>query len=138
MTDLAAAMGLAGLEDLPAILQKRRAIFRRYVELLEGHPRVVVVGASRFLEEPNDHAAWLVTVIVDSGLHKLRAKLREAGIESNPVHYRNDRYSVFSGQAEGDVPGMDEIDGRYLCLPIHMSMGIEDAERVCSTIWGGW
>lgn len=138
MTDLAAAMGLAGLEDLKVILQTRRAIFRRYVELLAGHPRLFVVGADRFLEQPDNHAAWLVTIIVDSGLRELRAKLREAGIESNPVHYRNDRYSVFGGQADGAVPGMDEIDGRYLCLPIHMSMSADDVERVCSVIVGGW
>jgi hypothetical protein len=31
-----------------------------------------------------------------------------------------------------------EIDGKYLVLPLHMGMDLEDVERVCEVIKGGW
>lgn len=138
LTDIAASMGLVGLENLDHVLHKRRQLFGLYVDLLQDFPRVEVVGAKSFLENPEDHAAWLVTVIVDRDLDSLRQKLRDNLIESNPVHYRNDRYSVFGSSASGDAPVMDSIEGRYLCLPIHMSMELEDVRRVCALIKEGW
>jgi dTDP-4-amino-4,6-dideoxygalactose transaminase len=138
MTDLAASLGLAGLEDLFMILEKRRRLFQKYVVELAEQPRVQVVGAEAFMRNPESHAAWLMTILVDGSLDALRAKLRESGIESNPVHYRNDRYSVFRNLAEGQTPQMDKIDGRYLCLPLHMEMDEDDVIRVSRLICEGW
>jgi len=129
MTDIAAAMGLAGLAALPASLAHRRRVFSAYAERLRGVAGLRVVGDAL---SDREHAAWLFTILVDDAV-SLRAKLGEQGIESSPVHYRNDRYDVFAA-SRSSFPNMDAIDGRYLCLPLHSRVTLDDVERICDVI----
>lgn len=136
MTDMAASMGRAALSEWPATLAYRRGLLARYEANLAGIDgiRLLVPGAA----EDVVHAAWLATVVVDDGCDRLRARLRNAAIEANPVHFRNDRYTMFKGVAEGACPAMDSIDGRYLCLPLHMGVSPADVDRASEVIASGW
>jgi dTDP-4-amino-4,6-dideoxygalactose transaminase len=64
---------------------------------------------------------------------EIQKLLFENNVESNQVHYRNDRYSIFS-QSKGTFPAMDLIEDGYLVLPLHTRMSIEDVDRVCEII----
>lgn len=130
MTDIAAAMGIAGLDALPSQLAHRRALREVYLEKLVGVDGITVIDS-----DP-ESACWLMTVAVDRR-DDFRRWLKAHGIESDQVHYRNDRYSIFK-EFGGEFPSMDAIDERYLVLPLHMGMTIDDAERVCSVIRRGW
>ncbi len=134
MTDIAAAMGLAGLDTLPQTLGLRRELFARYVQGLQGIDGIRVLGTDY---DDRENAAWLCTVLVDRR-RDLERKLREHSIESGQVHFRNDRYSVFAEFRSDDVPNMDAMEDRYLVLPLHTHMTIEDVDRVCATIRSGW
>jgi len=109
MTDIGAAIGLAGLEEFPATLKHRQDLFRRYVAGLQGNPNVRIAMDN---DSRKVHAAWLFTIFVERRLD-LQKKLRDAGIESGQTHYRNDRYSVFNenwalpphGQRRRPLPG---------------------------------
>jgi len=59
------------------------------------------------------------------------------GIESNQVHYRNDKYSIFASQKQ-ELRNMNLMEDQYSCLPIHTKMTIEDVIRVCKVINEGW
>lgn len=135
MTDIAASIGLAGLEELDHVLDHRRRLFRCYIEQLQGVPGIEVLGSGY---RDREHAAWLCTVAVERRadlVHKLRA----ARIESGLVHFRNDRYSIFTEFREpGAYPNMDYLDGRYLVLPLHLKMGEAQVARVCEVIRAGW
>ena len=134
MTDIAASMGIESLKVLPEQLEHRKFLLNIYGNLLDGFDGV------RILDYPYDTwwrgAHWLCTVAVERR-DDLKRKLAEHGIESGQVHYRNDRYSIFKG-SRGNFPNMDAIDGKYLVLPLHMGMDLEDVERVCEVIKGGW
>jgi dTDP-4-amino-4,6-dideoxygalactose transaminase len=130
MTDIAAAMGLAGLAALPSSLAHRRKLYAAYAERLRGVASLQVVGDA--LPADREHAACLFTILVDDAA-SLRAKLCEHGIESSPVHYRNDRYDVFAS-SRSFFPNMDAVDGRYLCLPLHSRVTLDDVERICEVI----
>ena len=130
MTDIGAAMGLAGLDSLDWQLAHRRALMGFYALSLSG-----VSGISLTTHDP-DGAAWLCTVLVERR-EDFRRKLAECGIESDQVHYRNDRYSIFA-KFRGEFPNMDAIDSKYLCLPLHMGMTVEDVDYVCGVIRSGW
>ena len=55
------------------------------------------------------------------------------------MHFRNDRYSIFSDYTKGKVfPNMDSIEDKYLVLPLHTMMNEDDVRRVCSVIKSGW
>lgn len=130
MTDIAAAMGLAGIDALDEQIRVRRQMLALYCSGLRGVPGIELVNADL------DGAAWLCTVLVENR-DGLRRKLAEHGIESDQVHYRNDRYRIFE-KFRGEFPNMDALDGKYLCLPLHMGMSVEDVSRICEVIRSGW
>ena len=133
MTDIAAAMGLAGIEEWENTLFLRGSLFKEYSKQLKGVPGLSVVGDGL---DDRKHAAWLMTVIIENP-SDLQQKLRENQIESNQVHFRNDRYSIF-GSHRSDLPNMDWLESRYLVLPLHTHMTLEDVNRVCSVVKSGW
>ena len=128
MTDIAAAMGIAGLKDLDFQISHRRNLRKTYDFLLP--PEI------RLLDNDPESACWLLTVAVDRR-EDLQKRLSENGIESDRVHYRNDRYSIFR-QFPGEFPNMNAIDSKYLVLPMHMGMDIDDVKYVCGVIRSGW
>ena len=65
----------------------------------------------------------------------LQKKLREKRIETNQVHFRNDKYSVFKKFTRNcKFPNMDFIENKYLVLPIHLKVKESDAKYICSLI----
>jgi len=133
MTDIAAAMGLAGLDEFAYISALRKELFKEYSERLQGIPGLKFVGGGY---TDREHAAWLCTVLAENRF-ELQKKLREHHIESNQVHYRNDRYSIFGGKRD-DLPTMDAVEEKYLVLPLHTKMNVNHVQRVCSVIRSGW
>ena len=133
MTDIAASMGLAGLDELDQVLALRRKLFEKYKEELEGVPGIELIGGDY---TDREHAAWLCT-IVSENRSDLQRKLSENMIESGQVHHRNDRYSIFSGLRK-ELPTMNALEDRYLSLPLHTKMTFGDVERICSVIRCGW
>ena len=134
MTDIAAAMGLASLKTFDEKMNHRQNLLKKYKKELVGIDGLTLVG-NDFIG--NGHAAWLCTVIVEKR-EDLQRKLRENNIESNQVHFRNDRYSVFGGNRCKDCPNMDSVEDKYLILPLHTLLSEHDVERVCQVIKSGW
>lgn len=148
MTDIAAAMGIAGLEALDEQIAHRRDLRHRYRWALQGLGTCI-----KIIDTDPDSACWLMTVLVDRR-EDLRRKLAERGIDSDQVHYRNDRYAIFARhvkamvksywdrgenmQAANLFPNMNAIEGKYLCLPMHANLTAEDVDRVCGVIREGW
>jgi dTDP-4-amino-4,6-dideoxygalactose transaminase len=134
MTDIGAAMGLAGLEEFDAVLAFRQSLFKAYEEQLGALPDVKFIGGGY---TDRTHAAWMCTIHIENR-KGLWQKLRDNRIESAQVHYRNDRYSIFGGQVEGRFPNMDAIEDKYLVLPLHPKMKLEDVTYITNVIKSGW
>ena len=135
MTDIAAAMGISSLQEFDEVSALRKKLFQVYSAELSGYDRVQIVG-NDFSDR--EHAAWLFTIIVEDRF-RLQEKLRENKIESNQVHFRNDRYSIFNDFTRGkEFPNMDLIEDKYLVLPLHTMMNENDVRRICSIIKSGW
>jgi len=126
-------MGLAALEEWESVLQHRQQLLAAYEKGLTDVPGIRFVGAS---SPGKVHAAWLCTLFAKNRMG-LQRKLREHRIESNQVHYRNDRYTIFR-ECRGEFPNMDAIEDDYLVLPLHTRMGLRDVERVVEVIRSGW
>lgn len=133
MTDLGASIGLASIRKFESTLELRRSLLHRYYLKLEGNVNVEILG-----RENKDmiHAAWLFTIRIKNR-KRLQAKLLANNIESNQVHYRNDRYSIFSPH-KLNLPNMDAIEDEYLVLPLHTKMNTDDVDRICQIINSGW
>jgi dTDP-4-amino-4,6-dideoxygalactose transaminase len=132
MTDIGAAIGLAGLEEFDETLAYRRALYRRYVQNLKKVSDVNIVDD---FDPRKEHAAWLFTILVEARMD-CQLKLRSRRIESAQTHFRNDRYSVFG--CNEPFPAMDSIDDKYLVLPLHTKMTLEQVDRICEVLKEGW
>ena len=133
MTDIGAAMGLAGLHEFDQTLAHRQKLFQAYKRGLAGIEGITLMGADT---TDRTHAAWLCTALVDKRIDFMN-KLRSRKIESGQVHYRNDRYTVLGGRRD-DLPFMDSIEENYIVLPLHLHMNEKDVEYICQVIKSGW
>ena len=125
MTDIAAAMGIAGLGMYDFMIHCRRRLLETYKRLLKG---IKIVDG-----EHNTY--WLCTVLVDRR-DDFAKMLFDGGVDTNLVQIRNDAYKVFGGKVE--LPVMDRVEGRYISLPLHMGMTVGDVEKICGLIKKGW
>jgi dTDP-4-amino-4,6-dideoxygalactose transaminase len=134
MTDIAAAMGIAGLNAYTEIMRIRKELFDVYREELYGIYGLQLLHAHD--GEKNLH--WLATVMV-TNRDDFARKMTEHGIETNLVQLRNDIYKVFGGrQTKNNVPNMDFVEDKYLCLPLNPHLTKEDVHNICSVIKEGW
>lgn len=134
MTDISASIGLAGMEEFDDHLAHRKKIYKLYCQELESIDGIRVIGKEY---SDREHAAWLLTTEVDRR-EALMYHLREHGIESGQVHYRNDRYSIFGGRDIGKFPKMDAIEERYLVLPLHAKVTEDNVKYIAQTLKKGW
>lgn len=123
MTDIAASMGMEALKTLDIQRDTRNYMESLYREL-DGLPNI------QFLHEPEgrESGRWLMTVLVDNREKLIKYLLRN-GIESNPLHYRNDQYTIFK-KYKNRCPNMDRVEKKILCLPFHMGLSDTDIEEV--------
>jgi dTDP-4-amino-4,6-dideoxygalactose transaminase len=133
MTDLSASLGIAALDEWEETFLHRQKLFNLYLSNLQDCSDVKILGVP---SSEKLHAAWLFTIAIKDR-KKLQKKLFDFGIESNQVHYRNDRYSIF-GKRRDNLPNMDKIENDYLVLPLHTRMNTESVDKVCSIIKSGW
>lgn len=134
MTDIAASMGLAALEDFDEHLRHRQNLYRLYCGYLKDTPGIRIIGAEY---QNREHAAWLLTAEVDNREDFVH-HLRKHRIESAQVHYRNDRYTIFGGRQVGRFTKMDAMEDRYIVLPLHAKVLESDVKYIAEVIQRGW
>jgi dTDP-4-amino-4,6-dideoxygalactose transaminase len=131
MTDLGATLGYESLLEFKNILNHRRRIYEIYLSGLEKNKNIICVHEDSKLKK---HGAWMFTILVEKK-NFLQKKLRDKGIETNQVHFRNDKYSIFKKFSKGcKFPNMDYVENKYLVLPIHTKMSFKDASRVVKEV----
>jgi len=130
MTDLGACLLLDSLKEWKKISSYRKKIFNIYVKKLKNNKFIKIINKTGKFT----HSTWLFTILTDKKDY-LQKKLRLAKIESNQVHFRNDRYSIFKKFIKNKkFPNMDLIEKKYLVLPVHTKMTIADAHYVANTV----
>ena len=130
MTDIGASLLLASIKEFKKIWAIRRKIFNTYNSILKNNKKIHIVDDPRNVS----HSNWLYTIMLDKK-DLLQKKLREHSIESNQVHFRNDKYSIFKKFVKyKKFPNMDKVENKYLVLPMHTKMKINDAKKIAKLI----
>jgi perosamine synthetase len=130
LDDIGAAIGLAQLEKLPEILERRSTAARRYGELLAD-----VDGLDLPCDDDAEHTrSWFVYVVAlpeHSDREGVIAALARRGVQTARylpcIHlqaYMRERY----GFAEGLCPVAEAVSARTLALPFHT--GIDEDDQV--------
>ena len=132
MTDIAAALGIEALKYFDEIWKIRNSNLSRYVNNLSTNENIHLLNMDIDLDFK--HGAWLATIAVPNRL-KLQEYLYSKNIETNQVHYRNDRYSIFRKYLKDQsFSNMDKLEDDYLVLPSHHLITINDVDRICDLI----
>jgi dTDP-4-amino-4,6-dideoxygalactose transaminase len=124
MNSIDATMGLVGLKHWQEDLMFRRELKLEYVKNLN-HEIPIVAGGS----------CWLFGIMLEGRDEGKMDKIKEAGVECDLVHLRNDIFTPFGGKRL-DLPNMNYVEKRYLYLPIHTRMTKEDVQYVCEVVNG--
>ena len=130
MTDIAASLGIEALKISENIFEYRKKIFKRYKEKLSKINGITLIGGAE--SKDIDFCPWLVTILTEKRI-ELMQFLRQNSVESGQVHYRNDRYSIFRSKLE-KLPQMNNLEDKYLVLPLHMAIKEEQVDYVCDLI----
>tara|TARA_X000000950_G_C13898424_1_gene653867 strand:- start:1097 stop:2251 length:1155 start_codon:yes stop_codon:yes gene_type:complete len=130
MTDIGASLLLDSLSEFEKIRRHRKKIFDIYTEELKKNKFIKIVNETGKFT----HSTWLFTILTNKKDY-LQKRLRQSKIETNQVHFRNDRYSIFKNFIKNKkFPNMDFIEKKYLVLPLHTKMTIADAYYVANTV----
>ena len=120
MTDIAAAMGIAGLRHTDEILLHRQKLCEEYIKGLPDYTNVC--GGSY----------WLFAVLTEN-VKKLIEYLRVNNIECDMIQLRNDAFKVFGGKKQ-DLPNMNRLENKYFYLPLHPNLTLDDVAYITKTI----
>ncbi|RLI41668.1 DegT/DnrJ/EryC1/StrS family aminotransferase [Candidatus Bathyarchaeota archaeon] len=127
MSDVTAAIGLAQMEDLDFVIEKRRRLtflYRRELQSVDG---------LRILPPHPLEAYWLFHIFT-LRRREVAEALEDAGVEVNVVHNRNDILPLVGASRRLDLCGMNRLEQQYLCLPLHPRLKEEDVIYICSII----
>ncbi len=128
-TDIDAAMAFAGLEKYDFIMEIRSRQFAIYKERLES------IDGIKLVDGP-ENKYWLATVLVERRDDFAKAMF-EADIDTNLVQLRNDIFKLFGG-TRTDLPVMNELEGKYISIPLGPHLRDDDILYVCEKIKEGW
>lgn len=133
MTNLQAAIGVAQMEQLSSILQKKSDIASAYDHHLSQDARLRL--PPRIVGSTNTN--WLYTVAVSDGVDRdgLIVDLLSKGIETRPVFYPLHGMPVYSeyGNA-GDFPVSSVLSRTGLSLPSASTLTHDTVEFVCDQL----
>ena len=131
MNDVAATIGIENLKSYPALLRLRQKIDRSYRNELQKVPGLILLKNTI-----HESAYWLFTILVERREDFKRA-MADRGVGVSEAHIRNDIMPIFGGQKQ-DLPNLNSIEDRYVAIPLHNKMSMEDADYVVQAIKKGW
>jgi perosamine synthetase len=137
MSDLQAAFGVAQLERVEELLERKRQHFRWYRERLGDRPYVTMNPPS------GTNVHWMVTVVLDPavgiGKEQLRAELAEREIDSRPFFSPLSSLPAYAGTPSAEQAGERNVASYAICpygvnLPSALCLDEADVDRVCAAV----
>jgi perosamine synthetase len=132
MTNLQAAIGVAQMERIGAILERKRQILDGYLAAFGDMPEFVQQRAG----EGGTPSCWLYTLLLSdaAGIDRdeLAARLIRHGIETRPTFYPLPGMPAFERFAPGQkFPAAEWIAGRGLSFPSATTLSPSGLDHVC-------
>jgi dTDP-4-amino-4,6-dideoxygalactose transaminase len=131
MTDFQAALGLAQLDRLPAIIERRRhlaALYDARLAALPGVRRPAVAAKARPVWQ-----AYVVLVARGRDRDAIQQRLWADGIETTLGTYAVSTQPHYAGR-QPPLEGASEAFERSLCLPLHTGLSDDDVDRVVTAL----
>jgi dTDP-4-amino-4,6-dideoxygalactose transaminase len=133
MTDIQAAIGLVQLRKLPEMVARRRALARRYQELLSGIPGLLLAADPPY-GETNYQSFWMLLPEESAvGRDDLLRLLADAGISARRGIMAAHLEPVYADYRPS-LPVTERLTKHSLILPLFHQMTPSQQERVVSVV----
>jgi dTDP-4-amino-4,6-dideoxygalactose transaminase len=138
LDELRAALMRAQLRRLPEFLDRRRALFRHYLQRLAGSPVIIPFARGRFSEELPHTGVHLMPVLLPGGTDRLAIMefLKLHGIQTS-IHYPLVHEFAAYRDQPASLPRTEDLGRRQLSLPFYPSMRLDDVDLVAKTLLDG-
>jgi perosamine synthetase len=135
LTNVAAAIGLAQLEQLEGFIAAKRACHGLYAEMLADVPGIELVG----VQDGTQPNFWFHSVLVDETVfgrdrESLMELLGQRGIETRPVWGLLHEQAPLRDCTAWRIERAHRFWRRVLNLPCSSNLGAADVERVAAAI----
>jgi len=131
LTNLAAALGVAQLEELPRFLEAKRAIADRYDAAFRALPGVTLPPRAAWAAPTH----WLYSMLVPDR-RALLERLGAAGIESRPIWSPLHTMPMYRDAARLGGAMAEQLHEHGLSLPCSPGLSEADQERVVGVVSG--
>jgi dTDP-4-amino-4,6-dideoxygalactose transaminase len=127
MNDISASIGLGNLSGLNAAVARHRAHAHRY------HLALADVGPEVQRPPWDEGSSWWLYTIRVTDRSAFQRHMKDAGIETSPVHRRTDEHPAFRA-SRSPLPGLDEFSRTEVAIPVGWWLADEDVERVITAV----
>ena len=131
MTNLQAALGVAQLERIGEIVERKREIFNTYKERLSQNPKIKLNHEATWAK----NVYWMVCLEIEGFNESKRdafmKELKSKGIDSRPFFYPISDMPMYE---KAQTPVTHRVYQRGINLPSYFDMSNASIEYVCDTI----
>lgn len=131
MTNISAAIGLAQLESIDEVIEKKRRIASVYRQQFMDSGII-------FHQEAKDviHSYWMCSILAPEGYYRdsLRVYLSSEGIETRPFFYPAHTLPFYKNSHKQRLPVTEEISSRGINLPSYPALRDEDVRHIASRV----
>ncbi len=135
LTNLAAALGLAQLEQLPGFMARKAALARRYDEALAGVPGITLPPRPAWALP----TMWLYSILIDPAVtgidrREILERLEAKGIQSRPIWAPAHMMPFYAGVPRLGGRVGERLFATGLSLPCSTSLSDADQDRVIGAL----
>lgn len=128
MNNVNAAIGLEQMKHVQRIVDAHRANGRYYDENIKNQHVMKLIRPHGV-----ESAHWIYSVMV-TNTDRFKVFLAASGIASDPVHVRNDTYTVFREFYTQNRPGTDTFCHRMINIPVGWWLSNEDKGHIVRVV----
>ena len=133
MTNLQAAIGVAQMERIEAIIQKKRENAQTYASLLSNVPGVTLPMEAEWAR----NVYWMYCILIDNSLWPPRdqiiSSLKTKGVDTRPLFYPIHSMPPYRS-SDGHFPVAEDISRRGINLPSGVGLTAQDIKRVVDAL----
>jgi dTDP-4-amino-4,6-dideoxygalactose transaminase len=129
MNDVSASIALCNLETAQHNVLKQKFNAKFFHQNIQ-NPLIEKCLPSDIVSQS---ASWLHTLKVDDNKRFIEY-MAERGIEANPVHTRNDHFTVFKEfRDDKSLPVVNRLESRRVCIPVGWWLSESDRQYIVDT-----
>lgn len=130
MNDINATIGLYNLPHIYNLIEKNRENAKYFDEKLRNLKGITLLNEYNELQKS---AYWLYTILIEKKQEFIEF-MKDKDIMVSQVHQRNDKHTVFNKYYSNNLPNLDELEKKCICIPVGWWLSRDNLEYIVQSI----